>query len=536
MDKLRRALDPVSMPSDLLNLGCLRETRRDLLSDITTWIDNYSTSNVLWIYGAPGTGKTTIFWSLIAELRKKQRCAGVFLSEQENYTPSMLWRTLAYKIATFDPAIESEIYNNVANLTADESYLDDVQITFSKLVYGPLEKTKTSISSRRDPVILIDAFDQCRQAQDNSRDRETLLNTLLQWSSLPSHCKLIITSRPQSDIAKTFEEREIKRVELRVGDNLDDHTDSDVNAYLRYGFADMRRQDKSILKDWPNNDAIIKLVSHTKGFFKWAAVAIDSIKAAGDKNKQLAALIESGTATKLDDFDKYLEKVLESTFEDGSFKSFDSNPGASENHSFDVFRDTIGMNAFSKEPLMMADIERFLQGHFKSASGVSINLKDVCYRLLQIISIEDERKTIKIRHKAYKDYLTDPKRCTSKFFVDRAKVHKKMTISCLKIMQQDLKFNICGLKSSYRLNDEVDDMDVLIKKCIPSSLAYACKYWVDHLRGVASTEKSDVEIINLLRNFLDSHLLYWLEVLSLLSKSDIASKSLLSVAEWLEVC
>jgi hypothetical protein len=152
--------------------------------------------------------------------------------------------------------------------------------------------------------------------------------------------------------------------------------------------------------------------------------------------------------------------------------------------------------------------------------------------------MEGENKAIKIRHKAYKDYLIDSKRCElhgAAFFIDRSKAHRKMTISCLRIMQQGLKFNICGLKSSYKMNYLVEDISALVDRCIPSYLAYACQYWADHLRGIASSEKRDADIVNLLRNFLNFHLLYWLEALSLLSKSHIASKSLLIAAEWLEV-
>src|SRR5260370_31350567 len=98
-------------------------------------------------------------------------------------------------------------------------------------------------------------------------------------------------------------------------------------------------------------------------------------------------------------------------------------------------------------------------------------------------------------------------------------------------MQQELKFNICGLKSSYRTNNRVEDKDALIEKCIPSYLAYACQYWADHLRGITAIEKRATEIVNLLRHFLNSHLLYWLEVLSLLSISHVAPKSLLVAAE-----
>jgi len=525
VDRLRRALHPESMPTNSLGLGCLGRTRNDLLSNITDWFDDYSAPNILWLCGAPGTGKTTISWSVIEGLRWQQRCLGFFFFRQ-GYTPSELWRTLAYEMAVFHPAMESEIHSIVANRANDKLDLNDVEITFSKLVFGPLKATN-SLLSGHGSVFLIDALDQCRRAQDSSWEK--LLNTLSQWSTLPRHCKLIITSRPQSDIAKAFEGGDIKRVELLTGDDVDHTTKQDVRAYLNLRFAEMRRQNESISGNWPNSDAISKLVDHTSGSFKWAAVVVDSIEAARDKEKTLADIVEGGTTTKLDAFDKYLEEVLKMEFERNSLDSYEgSSSDAVKGHSSDIFRETIGVIALSKQSLSMTDLKCFLRDRFASASGVSI--EDVCYRLLPIISIEGE---IKIRHKAFKDYLIDSKRCT--LFGNHINAHRTMTISCLKIMLQELKFNICGLKSSYRMNNQVKDKDALIEKCIPSYLAYACQYWADHLHGTTIVEQRDTEIVDLLRNFLTFHLLHWLEVLSLLSKSHLALKSLLVTAEWLEV-
>jgi hypothetical protein len=271
------------------------------------------------------------------------------------------------------------------------------------------------------------------------------------------------------------------------------------------------------LEIWPDGDAISKLVDHTRGFFKWAAIAVDDIQASLGKENQLKTIIEDGTATTLEDFDQYLNEIINMVLPS------------------EAFRATMGTIVLSMQPLTMGDLGHFLQNRFPSSSGVS--LEATCDKLLPIISIEGENKAIKVRHKAYKDYLTDSKRCAySGFLIDRSKAHRKMALSCLKIMQQELKFNICGLKSSYHMNTDVEDKDALIEKCIPSFLAYACQHWADHLRGIASTEKRDTEIVNLLRNFLNIHLLHWLEVLSLLLKSNIASKSLCEAAEWLEVC
>ncbi|KAI0296962.1 WD40-repeat-containing domain protein [Multifurca ochricompacta] len=483
--KLVDSLNPDFTPTNLLNLCCLEWTRKNLLLDVISWFDSTTEPNILWLVGAPGSGKTAISWSLIAELERQQRSAGEFFFRQNQHVPSQLWTTMAYKMAKFHPAIKSKVYNA---LMREDDVLDDIQITFEKFVAGPLKDLDARLSSR-GPIILIDGLEQCGHGDSNW---QALLNTLPQWLSLPPHCKLVITSRPQNDIASVFDGKNIKRIELLTGDDVDPDTNDDIRTYFLHRFAEMRKQDKSITEEWPDYDSISRLVEHASGFFKWAALAVDGIQeAAGERERHLTTIIEGGTTTKIDSLDQYLEDILS--------MEFDGNPA-------EAFRATMGAIALGKQPLAMADLGRFVEGRFPADSGV-----------------------VKLRHKAYKDFLMDSKRCTlqdNSFQIDRSKAHRKLTVSCFKIMQQGLKFNICGIKSSYRMNYELEDKDSVVGKCIPSYLDYACQFWADHLRGIASTEKRDTEIVNLLKNFLHFHFLYWLEALT--------SKSLLSAAEWLE--
>ena len=203
-------------------------------------------------------------------------------------------------------------------------------------------------------------------------------------------------------------------------------------------------------------------------------------------------------------------------------------------------------------PLNVEELEKILAND-SSATGMTTILDEglrwedkeravllVCSSLITVVQDRGSR-VIQFSHLSVKEFLTSNRLAASTVETLRyhhialEPAHMMMTISCLKIMQQGLKFNICGLKSSYEMNNEVEDIFGLVGRCIPSYLAYACQYWADHLRGIASGEKRDSDILNLLRNFLDFHLLYWLEALSLLFRPHIASKSLLIAAEWLEV-
>ena len=175
-------------------------------------------------------------------------------------------------------------------------------------------------------------------------------------------------------------------MELLTGDDADYDTNSDMRTYLTHRFSEMRKQDKSIPEDWPEYDALSRLVEHASGSFKWAAIAVDGIQAAGgDRERHLATILEGGTTTKFDSLDLYFEEVLS--------MAFDGN-------SPDAFRATMETIALSKGLLTMADLEEFLQYRFPSNSGVS--LEDMCYKMLPILSIEGETKAVKLRHKSYR--------------------------------------------------------------------------------------------------------------------------------------
>jgi hypothetical protein len=200
----------------------------------------------------------------------------------------------------------------------------------------------------------------------------------------------------------------------------------------------------------------------------------------------------------------------------------------------------------------MRDLHRFLQESSDTTENVKVKTQDkegrfasskdrvltknTLYKLSPLMTFgDDEDKVVGLRHKAYRDYLVDPLRCPSSWFIDKGKAHRRMTISCFKIMQRALKFNICGLESSYLMNKDVKDRDARVKNSIPSYLSYACRFWGDHLHDVLHDNKTDSEIVRLLKDFLTIHLFHWLEVLNLLDEPRVAAASLRIAAIWLKV-
>ena len=102
-------------------------------------------------------------------------------------------------------------------------------------------------------------------------------------------------------------------------------------------------------------------------------------------------------------------------------------------------------------------------------------------------------------------------------------------------MRTELRFNICKLETSHIRNDDIPDLDARVKAAIPPHLAYACRFWGDHLSAVPQQDPDADTIRELLKAFFTSQLLYWLESLSLLKAVAIAPSIVLAAADWVMV-
>jgi hypothetical protein len=70
-----------------------------------------------------------------------------------------------------------------------------------------------------------------------------------------------------------------------------------------------------------------------------------------------------------------------------------------------------------------------------------------------------------------------------------------------------------------------------IQNTILPQLSYGCRFWADHL----SATVYDTKIVNELGDFFRHRFLYWLEVLSVVKKINVASRMLVSLLEWNQV-
>ena len=260
-------------------LRCLEGTRKDLIDLIPEWVRNFSSTamNILWIFGNPGAGKSTLAMH-IANLLREARHLGVIVefNRTTGVNASILWQTIAYALACKYPECRRVIVEKLKSGTLNLANATSVQI-FSQLIAEPLQhlisgdaKTPTN----RLPVIIIDALDECGGLGHSSwKARKDILDCFRDWQKLAPGVKLIVTSRTEQDIRLAFSNVPHTPLEIPTGTSVTETTTCDVESYMRDGFKKIAIANE-IIGDWPCEEAIADLSRRAEGVFIWATTVL----------------------------------------------------------------------------------------------------------------------------------------------------------------------------------------------------------------------------------------------------------------------
>jgi hypothetical protein len=144
----------------------------------------------------------------------------------------------------------------------------------------------------------------------------------------------------------------------------------------------------------------------------------------------------------------------------------------------------------------------------------------------------DEATPTRVFHKSFPDFITDRSRCQDlRFFVEPKVHHAEIMLSCLKLMKERLRRNICNL-DDYAALSEVKDLPDRKKDHIGGGLGYACQFWTKHLLGVPGDSPHVEEVEREIDKFFTANLLQWIEVLVLMGNLDIGVHAMNDVVKW----
>jgi len=232
----------------------------------------------------------------------------------------------------------------------------------------------------------------------------------------------------------------------------------------------------------------------------------------GDPKKQLHFVLAGGdNGTDIHDLYK---KILDHHFtspDDGTVQSF---------------QNILGFIVLSKVPPSCELLIHLLQ-----LQGEETSVEFILTNLYSVISTGESNPVLQICHQSFVDFLTDSKRKSEPFFIDRSKQSLHLLQCCFQTMNSGLRFNICNLKNSHQFNDNIPSLAGCITANISAELGYSCCFWAHHLWEASEISEDHSSLIMEMRKFLYNHLLSWLEVLSLKKEVLSAAGALNSLAE-----
>jgi len=494
--------------------GCLRGTRKDVLWEIERWLTGEQDQRVFWLNGLAGTGKSTIAQTFAETAFADGKLGASFFCSRDFANRSNLqtiFPTLAFQLGYRYPPFREELLQVLKAIpdVGQESLCSQME----KLIVGPLKAT------RIPTLIIIDALDECKDEEPAS----AILSMLSRYMDQIPDVKFFITGRPEPRIRSGFRLQSLRPITevFRLHDVERSSVDGDIKLFFRTQLTDIAktRSDCDLAEDWPNSSDINVLCKKAAGLFIYASTVVkfvtSKIRTPTEQLDRIISLPESTTHEGRSGIDLLYTQVLEQAVDDVD---------ADDEEIQSRFKTVLGAVLLVFNPLSVKALSDLLR-----VPSISTTIRSLHSLLLVPDNTEDP---IRPFHKSFPDFLTDPKRCQDKqFFVEPAVHHAQILFSCLKLMGERLRRNICNLED-YAVLSEVKDLSTRKKEQIGYALEYACCFWTKHLLEIPSSSSCVEEVQRAIDNFFTTYLLGWIEVLALTGNLGVGVYTMNDIDQW----
>ncbi|KAI5122684.1 hypothetical protein M0805_009737 [Coniferiporia weirii] len=510
-DDRLRLLDPVERAGYDLEKGCLNGTRVSVLGRVETWAA--SESKLFWLHGVAGSGKSAIANSVAHMLRERQQLAGCFFCKRDDpecRDSNRVMPTLAYNVSKWHLPYRSDVLSVIKG--KDElNITKSLQWQFALLFSGPLSTlaaTPADLPSK-SLIFVIDALDEC----GDSDSRSELAKILLNIANLVPWLRVFITSRPLPELQQVFLSSAARPLVLDINvDIISGNVEGDILQYTR------SCAEKYKIKLLENQ--ITDLASKASGLFIWTFTAFRYIDGEIDQQDAISKLLGQNSAGSQE---SELDSIYTLVLKDASTKS---------NRNAQIVKAVLSaiICTAKNRPLPEGALFEFLVAIQDGLSQIVV--KNTIDRLQAVLYRDESRNgAIRVCHPSFLDFM-NTKLHSCDYWTEPDSMDSIMGERCLQIMSSQLKFNICGLETSYLPNDKIQDLHNKITRCIPQHLQYSCLYWMNHLAS-SSLSSSDEKLKKQLENlFFHSRSLFWLECLSIMGQVKSGIDTLEAFSKW----
>ena len=500
----------------------MKGTRRDVLSQLESWLNDDQDKHVLWLNGLAGTGKSTIAQTFAEMSFAEGKLGATFFCSrdfEDRRNLRKIFPTLAFQLAHRYARFREEL---LTVLTASPDVgQQSLCSQMEKLIVSPFRTT------RIPTLIIIDALDECKDKEPAS----AILSILSHYVDRIPYVKFFITGRPEPQIRGGFRLDLLRPITeaLKLHNVKRPLVDSDVKLFSRTRLTEISKRWShwDVTEDWPLSSDISILCEKAAGLFIYASTAVKFVASLHHQPPNRLAILVSlpqNTARKGESgIDSLYAEILKHAYHD--IGPDNQNPDNQE--VYRRFRSVVGAVLLAFNPLSIKSLS-YLLHDFNTPSDISTALNSLHLLLLIPDNIEDP---IRVFHKSFPDFLMDPRRCQdTQFFVDPSVHHVEIFLSCLHLMEERLKRNICDSDDYVDLSS-LKDLSAHRKEHIGDALEYACQFWTKHLLESPNSGPDAEKVHKAIDKFFTTHL-FWIEVLIIMENLDISVHSINDVKQW----
>jgi hypothetical protein len=494
---------------------CLPDTRTDLLEQIAGWTADQASKRIFWLCGKAGTGKSTIARTVAQKLDDDGLLGASFFFKRGRAGRShakLLFPTIARQLADLFPAIACAI----ATSLHQDSFLCDKHLStqFDHLLLQPLRNVNPVGLPSAGVVLVIDALDEC----DNSESIKTTLLLLSKVEEITSiRLRIFVTSRPELPVELGFKDMSgdlHHDVRLEVAQEIS--IEHDIRVFYEHQFSEIRKlsllQDDELPAEWPGEQSTRALVVQAMPLFIFAFTVSRYISA--NPRRNLATMLLQSRDKSLTGLKGTYLPILDQVVAS-------EGDGEQKDRILD-FKTVVGSIVLLYDPLSASALARLLK---VEAGDIGRVLRPL-HSVLNIPRASDgkiDRMTpITLFHLSFRDFLLDPElKSQNVFWVQADETHRTLGMRCIRLLESGgLKEDVCGvLRPGTRRADVAKSS---VHASLPEDVAYACCYWIRHM----SMSNSRLHDEGAVHQFLQKHLLHWMEALSWLRKASDVIHSL----------
>ncbi|KAF1736617.1 hypothetical protein CRV24_002225 [Beauveria bassiana] len=492
---------------------CLGGTRSRLKGQIATWFNNQAGPNMLWLTGPAGMGKSTVSLTIADEYAKDRRLAASYFFSRARQGAGEILQflpTIASQLAQNLPVYKSMLRDALSDMSGETLAKKSLEAQFDILFRGLLEQEDIGSVNEEWKLVVVDALDECKQ-QTSLRELVDLLAELANLEFL--RLRIFITSRDDTTTSAAFMQlQENKYKSLDLHKDFSDESTEDIQSYLTNVFSKtnlaMKTKDPKLLLGDQDLATIIDLATKPYPLFIYASTFHRFLQINSPRRtprSQLDRWLQNPDGLLPQLTQLYLQ-VLREAFKPSSDEQDYFTDAETLKIEMMNGKNIITAVVLAAEPLSPCHLACLLRMELHIVTGWLQQLRAV------LSAPNDFNEPIHLLHKSFSDFLLHDKNPASEEF--RIAMHAGHTLlaeGCLERMRNDgLRRDICGLEKPGVYAMDVEE--TLIAEFIPGDLAYASRHWLHHLNMAERQLQNLADICE----FIEVHLLHWLEALSLL--------------------